>query len=100
MSGARGANRQHGTDLLTLEDITVRFGGVTAIDGVSLNVRTGQIAAPLGPHRARKTTAFHTTSRLVPLAAGRIHFDGKDLRRVDPAALSGLGIARTFQNLA
>jgi branched-chain amino acid transport system ATP-binding protein len=88
------------TDLLTLEEVTVRFGGVTALDAVSFTVREGQICALIGPNGAGKTTAFNAISRLVRPASGRITFAGEDLRHRDAAALSGLGIARTFQNLA
>jgi branched-chain amino acid transport system ATP-binding protein len=88
------------TDLLTLDGVTVRFGGVAALDHVSFSVRAGQIAALIGPNGAGKTTAFNAISRLVPLAEGGIHFDGRDLQRLDAAALSGMGIARSFQNLA
>ncbi|MBB4910922.1 ABC transporter ATP-binding protein [Actinophytocola algeriensis] len=87
-------------DLLSLDNVTVRFGGVAALDKVSFTVRGGQVAALIGPNGAGKTTAFNAISRLVRPAEGRIHFDGKDLLRLDAAALSGLGIARTFQNLA
>jgi branched-chain amino acid transport system ATP-binding protein len=95
-----GANQQHRTDLLTLEGVTVRFGGVAALDNVSFSVRTGQVVALIGPNGAGKTTAFNAISRLVRPAEGRVHFDGRDLLQLDAAALSGLGIARTFQNLA
>ena len=88
------------TDLLTVEEITVRFGGVTALDGVSFTVREGQILALIGPNGAGKTTAFNAISRLVRPASGRITFAGQDLGHRDAASLSGLGIARTFQNLA
>ncbi|TDV57517.1 ABC transporter ATP-binding protein [Actinophytocola oryzae] len=88
------------TDLLTLEDVTVRFGGVTALDAVSFVVREGQVCALIGPNGAGKTTAFNAISRLVKPASGRITFAGEYLGHRDPAALSGLGVARTFQNLA
>jgi branched-chain amino acid transport system ATP-binding protein len=88
------------TDLLTLEEVTVRFGGVTALDAVSFTVREGQVCALIGPNGAGKTTAFNAISRLVRPASGRITFAGQDLKHRDAAALSGLGIARTFQNLA
>lgn len=88
------------TDLLTLDGITVRFGGVTALDDVSFHVRERQVCALVGPNGAGKTTAFNTISRLTKPAAGAITFAGGDLLRRDAAELSGLGIARTFQNLA
>jgi branched-chain amino acid transport system ATP-binding protein len=88
------------TELLTLDEVTVRFGGVTALDAVSFSVREGQICALIGPNGAGKTTAFNAISRLARPASGRIHFAAHDVLRLDAAALSGLGIARTFQNLA
>lgn len=88
------------TDLLTLDEVTVRFGGVTALDSVSFSVRERQVCALVGPNGAGKTTAFNTISRLTRPASGRIQFAGQDLLRRNAAELSGLGIARTFQNLA
>ncbi|GAB3434906.1 ABC transporter ATP-binding protein [Actinophytocola sediminis] len=88
------------TDLLHVEGLVVRFGGVTALDGVSFGVREGQICALIGPNGAGKTTAFNAISRLVHPAAGRIGFAEHDLLALEAAQLSGLGIARTFQNLA
>ncbi|MDQ0381087.1 ABC transporter ATP-binding protein [Amycolatopsis thermophila] len=88
------------TALLTLDHVTVRFGGVTALDGVSLEVHEGQICALIGPNGAGKTTAFNAISRLVRPASGEIRFAGRDLLAAHPADLAGLGIARTFQNLA
>jgi branched-chain amino acid transport system ATP-binding protein len=86
--------------LLTVCDLTVRFGGVTALDGVSLEVREGEIAALIGPNGAGKTTAFNAISRLVRPISGSIEFAGHDVLRMRPAELAGLGVARTFQNLA
>ncbi|KAA9148538.1 ABC transporter ATP-binding protein [Amycolatopsis acidicola] len=88
------------TALLALEDITVRFGGVTALDSVALTVHEGQICALIGPNGAGKTTAFNTISRLVRPVSGSITFAGGDLLRRHAADLGKLGIARTFQNLA
>lgn len=88
------------TDLLTLSEVTVRFGGVTALEGVSFGVRERQVCALVGPNGAGKTTAFNAISRLTRPASGRIRFAGHDLLRRSAADLSGLGIARTFQNLA
>jgi branched-chain amino acid transport system ATP-binding protein len=89
-----------GRALLTVEDLTVRFGGVTALDEVSLEVREGEICALIGPNGAGKTTAFNVISRLVRPVSGSIDFAGRDVLQLRPAQLAGLGIARTFQNLA
>ncbi|MFF0771368.1 ABC transporter ATP-binding protein [Nonomuraea wenchangensis] len=86
--------------LLTVRDLTVKFGGVTALDGVSFQVLPGEICALIGPNGAGKTTAFNSISRLVSPSAGSIGFDGTDLLRARAGDLSALGIARTFQNLA
>lgn len=86
--------------LLAVQEVTVRFGGVTALDGVSFDVREGSICALIGPNGAGKTTAFNAISRFTRPAAGQIAFAGEDLLRLPSAALRALGIARTFQNLA
>src|SRR3954452_24167119 len=86
--------------LLELKDLTVRFGGVVALDGISFDVHEGQICALIGPNGAGKTTAFNAISRFVRPAGGTVVFDGQDVLACRPAELSGLGIARTFQNLA
>jgi branched-chain amino acid transport system ATP-binding protein len=88
------------TALLTLEDVTVTFGGVTALDSASLTVHEGRICALIGPNGAGKTTAFNTISRLIRPASGAITFAGEDLLRRHAADLGRLGLARTFQNLA
>ncbi len=86
--------------LLSVRDLTVRFGGVTALDGVSFDVREGSICALIGPNGAGKTTAFNAISRFVEPAGGTISLAGEDLLRLPSAALRGRGVARTFQNLA
>ncbi|MFG1924733.1 ABC transporter ATP-binding protein [Cryptosporangium sp. NPDC048952] len=88
------------TALLEVSDLTVRFGGVTALDGVSFEVRSGQVCALIGPNGAGKTTAFNAISRLVRPRGGEIRFAGESLLAHRASDLSKLGIARTFQNLA
>lgn len=88
------------TPLLRVQDVTVRFGGLTALDDVSFEVAAGTICALIGPNGAGKTTMFNAVSRFVAPAGGMIRFDGHDLLSGPSAALSALGIARTFQNLA
>jgi branched-chain amino acid transport system ATP-binding protein len=88
------------TPLLQVEHVTVRFGGVTALDDVSFTVKEGSVCALIGPNGAGKTTAFNTISRFVSPSAGRVLFEGRDLLSGPAASLSALGIARTFQNLA
>jgi branched-chain amino acid transport system ATP-binding protein len=86
--------------LLEVEDIGVRFGGVVALDGLSFSIDQGQICALIGPNGAGKTTLFNVISRLYEPGRGQIHFAGADLLALPPHRIAGLGIARTFQNLA
>jgi branched-chain amino acid transport system ATP-binding protein len=86
--------------LLSIENLTRRFGGIVALDRVSLSVERGQIAGLIGPNGAGKTTAFNVISRLYRPHAGRVDFDGTDLLRIPAHRVVRAGIARTFQNLA
>ena len=86
--------------LLELEDVTRTFGGVVALDHVSMAVSEGEIAGLIGPNGAGKTTAFNVVTRLYAPDKGRLAFDGQDLLRVHAHSVIGRGIARTFQNLA
>ena len=86
--------------LLELEDVTARYGPVTALHGVSLTVGEGEAVAVLGANGAGKTTAFNVITRLYKPDAGRVGFDGRDLLRTPPHRIVRRGIARTFQNLA
>ena len=85
--------------LLSLEHVTRRFGGLVALDDVSLAVDEGQIAGLIGPNGAGKTTAFNVATRLYTPDVGSVVFDGRDLLRLKPHRIAGLGIARTFQNV-
>jgi branched-chain amino acid transport system ATP-binding protein len=85
--------------LLAIEELVVRFGGVTALDGPSLRIDQGAICGLIGPNGAGKTTLFNCVSRLYTPESGRISFDGEDLLARAPHEISALGIARTFQNL-
>ena len=86
--------------LLEVEDVSVRFGGVTALDGLSFSVEAGQICALIGPNGAGKTTLFNVISRLYEPSRGAARFDGADLLSMAPHQIANAGIARTFQNLA
>jgi len=86
--------------LLELEDVTRTFGGVVALDGVSMAVGEGEIAGLIGPNGAGKTTAFNVVTRLYAPDSGRIGFDGEDLLRLRAHRIVERGIARTFQNVA
>jgi branched-chain amino acid transport system ATP-binding protein len=85
--------------LLDIEELVVRFGGVTALDGPSFEVPAGGICGLIGPNGAGKTTLFNCVSRLYTPESGRIGFEGDDLLARAPHEISALGIARTFQNL-
>jgi branched-chain amino acid transport system ATP-binding protein len=86
--------------LLSLEKVTRRFGGILALDELSLVVEQGRIAGLIGPNGAGKTTAFNVVTRLYAPDSGRIVFDGDDLLRVPAHGIVRKGIARTFQNVA
>lgn len=84
---------------LSIQDLTISFGGVKALDGVSLEVREGEIFAIIGPNGAGKTTIFNCVSRLYIPDKGRISFMGHDLIRLKAHQIAKFGIARTFQNI-
>ena len=86
--------------LLRVEALSVRFGGIVALDGISFDVQAGQICGLIGPNGAGKTTLFNCLSRLYTPQSGRINFDGKDLLRQPQHKVASLGIGRTFQNVA
>jgi branched-chain amino acid transport system ATP-binding protein len=83
--------------MLKLEGVTVRFGGLTALKEVSLEVKAGEILGLVGPNGAGKTTLFNAVSGLVRANAGRIRFDGEDVLRLPQYLRARLGLGRTFQ---
>jgi branched-chain amino acid transport system ATP-binding protein len=87
-----------GSALLEVEGVSLRFGGILALDDVSLSLRAGEIAGLIGPNGAGKTTLFNVVTRLYRPNSGRVEFDGRDVLGVRPARVVRLGIARTFQN--
>ncbi len=80
--------------------MTVRFGGITALDRVAFSVRAGDIVGLIGPNGAGKTTLFNCLSRLYGYTEGEIRFEGRSLLETPPQGIAELGIGRTFQNLA
>ena len=86
--------------LLEVSDITVRFGGIVALDGIPFSVARGQTVGLVGPNGAGKTTIFNCISRLYAAKTGDIFFDGVALSTVPRHRIAALGIGRTFQNLA
>ena len=86
--------------LLEVRDITVRFGGIVALDGLTFDIEEGQICGLIGPNGAGKTTLFNVVSRIYDATEGSITYDGKDLLSIPAHEMSRNGIYRTFQNLA
>ncbi|MCL4121166.1 UNVERIFIED_CONTAM: hypothetical protein GTU68_057769 [Idotea baltica] len=85
--------------LLELDNVTLRFGGLTAVDSVSLQVNEGEVFALVGPNGAGKSTIFNMISRFYTPAEGSIKFDGTDLLTHTADQVPSFGIARTFQNI-
>ena len=86
--------------LLEVENVSVRFGGIVALDRVSFAVARGHVVGLIGPNGAGKTTLFNCLSRLYTFSDGRIAFEGRSLLETPPHGIASLGIGRTFQNLA
>lgn len=84
---------------LNVEGITLRFGGLTAVDGVNFHVDQGEIVSLIGPNGAGKTTVFNMLTGVYRLEAGQIEFMGRRIDDKTPQEIVTLGIARTFQNL-
>ena len=85
--------------LLSLEHASLRFGGIVALDDVSLDVPEGTITGLIGPNGAGKTTAFNVITRLYRLDSGDVIYDGSSLLHTPPSRVVKLGITRTFQNV-
>lgn len=85
--------------LLSARDLSVRFGGVLAVNKVSFDVRRGEVFTLIGPNGAGKTTVFNLISRFYSPMAGSLTYDGRALTDLAPAQIAALGIARTFQNI-
>jgi branched-chain amino acid transport system ATP-binding protein len=86
--------------LLEVREVTVRFGGIVALDRLSFEIESGQICGLIGPNGAGKTTMFNVLSRIYQPTSGRVLFDGVELLERPAHAIAKAGIARTFQNLA
>src|ERR1019366_5203703 len=79
--------------------LTVRFGGITALDGVSVEVAGGEVLGIIGPNGAGKTTLFNVICGFVPAQSGTLEWKGRTLTKVRTDRLAGLGIARTLQGV-
>ena len=86
--------------LLAVRGLTIRFGGITALNDVSFDVDAGRITGLIGPNGAGKTTCFNCITRLYQPTSGEILFKGEDLLRCPPQQIARKRIARTFQNVA
>ena len=84
---------------LRISDLTVRFGGLVALDSVSAYVAPGEVVGVIGPNGAGKTTLFNVVCGFVRPTSGRLEVQGRPQRRLHPHGLAGLGIARTLQGL-
>jgi branched-chain amino acid transport system ATP-binding protein len=87
------------TALLKLDNATIRFGGLVAVNGVSLEVEKGEILALIGPNGAGKSTIFNLITGIYPPTEGGISFNGKSIAGLPPYVIAGGGIGRTFQNI-
>jgi branched-chain amino acid transport system ATP-binding protein len=85
--------------LLRVDAVSVRFGGVRALDDLSCEIYPGEICGLIGPNGAGKTTLFNCITRLYPLASGSIHYGEQRIDHLPARSIINLGIARTFQNL-
>jgi branched-chain amino acid transport system ATP-binding protein len=83
--------------LLELDGLTKRYGGVTAVNDVTMRVETGEVRAVIGPNGAGKTSLFHLITGIVPATSGKVHFDGRSLTRQSSYQRCQAGLSRTFQ---
>ncbi len=87
-------------NLMEVRGVSLRFGGITALDAVDLDVVEGSITAVIGPNGAGKSSLYNVISGMYRPAAGTVRFDGQDITRIPAHKRAGLGIARSFQNIA
>lgn len=91
---------QGAVPLLEVDAVSVRFGGIQALDAVSFRVEAGQICGLIGPNGAGKSTLFNCLSRIYECGGGAIAFEGRRVSGLRRHRMAGIGIGRTFQNLA
>jgi branched-chain amino acid transport system ATP-binding protein len=96
---AHGAQAVAQARLFEARDISIAFGGIRAVDGVTFDVHAGEIFAIVGPNGAGKSTIFNLISRIYEPSGGQLVFAGEDITRARPHTIAGRGIARTFQNI-
>lgn len=85
--------------LLVVDDIRLHFGGVRALDGVSVSVNSGEFLGVIGPNGAGKTTMFNVITGILTPTSGSVRFDGHELTRCSPDQICRLGVARTYQRV-
>src|SRR3954466_14623819 len=85
--------------ILEVDNVTMRFGGVAALDEVDFDIKEGEILGLIGPNGAGKTTCFNVMTGVYQATSGQIRFDGKPLAKLKRHQITKLGIARTFQNI-
>ncbi len=91
--------KAEGAPILKVENVSRRFGGLTAVDKVSLDIAQGELVGLIGPNGAGKTTFFNCLTGFTPPSEGRIFFRGEDITGLKPFMVAKRGIGRTFQNL-
>lgn len=87
----------HDPPLLQARDITIRFGGLTAVDAVNMDIAPGELIGIMGPNGAGKTTFFNAISGVAPLTSGQLSVNGRTLTGASPHQFAAKGLARTFQ---
>lgn len=97
--GIRDTRAEGSSVLLEVETMTVAFGGVTAVDGLSFGVNEGEVLSVIGPNGAGKTSAFNCITGFYKPTGGHVRLGGTDITGKRPAIIAAMGVARTFQNL-
>ncbi|WP_372440926.1 ABC transporter ATP-binding protein [Mycolicibacterium mengxianglii] len=95
----REVHAAEGETLLQTQDLTVKFGGLTALDAVNFRIKRGEILGLIGPNGAGKTTCFNAITGVYRPTSGSVTFDGEPLGRIKRHEITRKGIARTFQNI-
>ena len=85
--------------LFSADNLSINFGGIKAVDGVTFDVAKSEVFTIIGPNGAGKTTIFNLVSRIYEPSGGKLTFEGADITSVPPHRIAALGIARTFQNI-